>query len=261
DLGASGAAYATVIGQFVSTVFAILFLKRANLGFTFHRHNFKPIKQIIGEIFLVGGPIAVQDGLIQISFMIITVIANMRGLTDAASVGIVEKIISFMFLVPSALLSSISAITAQNMGAGKIKRANTSLRYGLIFVVSYGLVMAFICQLIPQNVVSIFTRDEAVMAAGARYLMSYSFDTAIAGIHFCFSGYFTGRGKSIVSFIHNMLSVILVRIPGAYLASMWFPEDLFPMGMAAPLGSALSAAICIGFYMVIKKNDKKSSYL
>ena len=70
-----------------------------------------------------------QDGLIQIAFIIITVIANRRGLNDAAAVGIVEKIISFLFLVPSSMLSTVSALGAQNIGAGKPERARLTLRY------------------------------------------------------------------------------------------------------------------------------------
>lgn len=57
----------------------------------------------------IGNTVMLQDGFIQVSFMIITIIANQRGLTDAAAVGIVEKIISFLFLVPSSLLSTVSA--------------------------------------------------------------------------------------------------------------------------------------------------------
>lgn len=62
----------------------------------------------MGRILRIGVPIALQDGLIQIAFLFITVIANRRGLTDAAAVGIVEKIISFLFLVPSSMLSTVS---------------------------------------------------------------------------------------------------------------------------------------------------------
>lgn len=83
----------------------------------------------MGTLLRRGVPIAVQDGLIQVAFLIITIIVNRRGLHDAAAVGIVEKIISFLFLVPSSLLSTVSALGAQNIGAGKPERANATLRY------------------------------------------------------------------------------------------------------------------------------------
>ena len=99
----------------------------------------------MGEILKVGLPIACQDGLIQVSFLVITAIANQRGVVVAASVGIVEKIITFLFLVPSAMLSSISAIAAQNIGAGKYERADKTLGYGVAIGISFGLAAAVIC--------------------------------------------------------------------------------------------------------------------
>ena len=82
-----------------------------------------PAAPIMGKILKIGIPVAFQDGLIQIAFIVITIIANQRGLNDAAAVGIVEKVISFLFLVPSSMLSTVSALGAQNIGAGKQERA------------------------------------------------------------------------------------------------------------------------------------------
>ena len=65
----------------------------------------------------------------------------------------------------------------------------------------------------------------------------------------------------MVSFIHNITAIILVRIPGAWLASRFFPDSLYPMGWAAPLGSLLSALICIGFYVYYKRREKPNTEL
>ena len=80
----------------------------------------------------IGVPTAVQDGCIQIAFIIITVIANYRGLNDAAAVGVVEKVISALFLVPSSMLATVSAVSAQNVGAGRMERATKTLRYATV---------------------------------------------------------------------------------------------------------------------------------
>src|SRR5699024_11926710 len=68
----------------------------------------------------------------------ISIIANNRGLNDAAAVGIVEKVISFVFLVPSSMLSTVSALAAQNAGAGKDERAVQTLRYAVILCLGFG---------------------------------------------------------------------------------------------------------------------------
>lgn len=250
-LGAAGAALGTVCGQAVSVFAALFVLFKKGLGLQIAKSDFRINKSILTDIIKVGVPIALQDGLIQIAFIVITVIANSRGLIMATSVGIVEKLIGFMFLVPSAFLSAISAITAQNLGADKKSRAKQALRYGLLITVVWGIICVVYNQFLPQTLVGLFTKDNAVVMAGCDYLRAYAFDCLFAAIHFCFSGYFCGSQKSGISFLHNIISIIAVRIPGAYFASLWFPDTLYPMGLAAPIGSLLSALICIGFYLTI----------
>lgn len=92
-------------------------------------------------------------------------------------------------------------------------------------------------------------------------MRAYSFDCLFAAVHFCFSGYFCGEGRSGISFLHNMASILLLRVPGAYLASIYFPATLYPMGWAAPLGSLLSALICTGFYLAEQRKGKLNSPL
>ncbi len=257
DMGAAGAALGTILGQGVSVAGALVMLKRKDFGFAMNRQAMRPNRQILSDILNVGAPIALQDGLIQVAFMVITVIANSRGLIAAASVGIVEKLIGFMFLVPSSFLSAISAVTAQNMGAGKPERARQSLYYGLMITVGWGVLCSVYNQFLPQTLIGLFTQEEQVLAAGCDYMRAYCFDTIFAGIHFCFSGYFCGDQKSGISFLHNIIAILTMRIPGAYAASRLFLETLYPMGWAAPLGSLISAAICVGFYVHFRREEKR----
>ena len=255
-MGAAGAALGTICGQAVSVAVSLFMMYRCNMGIRIVRQDIRMKREVVSQILKVGAPIAMQDGLIQIAFIVITVIANSRGLITSAAVGIVEKLIGFMFLVPSAFLSAISTVTAQNMGADKAERARRSLYYGLTVTVGWGILCALYNQFLPHTLVGIFTRDEAVLAAGCEYMRAYAFDCVFAAVHFCFSGYFCGDQKSMISFIHNITAILLVRIPGAWLASKFFPGSLDPMGWAAPLGSLLSAVICVGFYVHYRKMEK-----
>ncbi len=254
-LGAAGAALGTVCGQAVSVIAALVMMRARSLGIRIGRQDIRAGREALLQILTVGAPIALQDGLIQVAFIVITVIANSRGLIASASVGIVEKLIGFMFLVPSAFLSAISAITAQNMGADKPERARQTLYYGLAVTVGWGCLCALYNQFLPHTLVGLFTRDAAVLAAGSDYLRSYAFDCVFAAVHFCFSGYFCGDQKAVISFIHNIAAILLVRIPGAWLASALWPDSLYPMGWAAPLGSLLSALICVGFYAYYRRKE------
>ena len=255
-MGAAGAALGTTLSQTISVIVALCVVLRRETGITLKKQYFKPQMGTMGQILGIGIPVALQDGFIQIAFIVITVIANRRGLNDAAAVGIVEKFISIVFLVPSTMLSTVSALSAQNIGAGKHERASATLRYAIMIAVGFGIVVAVITQFTGRDIVGIFTNDGSVIVLGDQYLRSYIWDCVFAGIHFSFSGYFCAYGMSGISFLHNVLSIICVRIPGAYFASLYYPDTLYPMGFAAPGGSLLSVIICVIAFCIVRKRRR-----
>ena len=258
-LGPAGAALGTTLSQAISVVFSLVVILRRKSGISLERRDLHPQRDTMGRLLRIGVPVAAQDGLIQIAFIVITVIANRRGLDAAAAVGIVEKIISFVFLVPSSMLSTVSALCAQNIGAGKQARAEQTLRYAIIIAVSFGIIIALLTQFISEQAVGLFTPDVIVITLGGQYLRGYIWDALFAGIHFCFSGYFCACGRSEISFIHNISAIALVRIPGVYLTSKLFPDTLFPMGLATAAGSLLSVIICVIAFALLKKHNVKTA--
>ena len=261
-LGPAGAALGTTISQAISVLVSlIVIIKRKSIALV--KADFRPHRLIMGKILSIGIPIAVQDGLIQVAFIVITIIANQRGLNDAAAVGIVEKIMSFLFLVPSSMLSTVSALGAQNIGANKPERAVETLRYAVLIAVGFGILVTVTIQFTAGSIISLFTDGNTsdgadVIRLGSQYLRGYIFDCIFAGIHFSFSGYFCACGKSGLSFLHNILAIVMVRIPGVYLTSRIFKTTLFPMGLATAAGSLLSVLICvIAFYVIYHKKPIK----
>lgn len=259
-LSAMGAALGTVIAQSISVFLGLLIIRRKKLNLNLSKSDFFLEPFTLKKNFSVGIPIAFQDGIVQISFIIITKIANGRGIEMAAAVGIVEKIISIMFLIPSSMLSSISTFCAQNAGANLHKRAKKALALGILITSISGIIISLLTQISPESLIAIFTNESEVQQFGGQYLRSYVTDCIFAGIHFCFSGYFAAYQKSLLCFIHNIASVVLARIPISEIATILYPQNLFPMGMAAPLGSILSDLICIVFFIIffrkISKTDK-----
>lgn len=254
-MGPAGAALGTVLSQTISVIISLAVIIKKDMGIDLKKTDFKPNRSIMPQLLKIGVPVSLQDGFIQISFIVITVIANRRGLTDSAAVGIVEKLISIFFLVPSSMLSAVSALAAQNIGAGKPERARKTLWYAISVTVSFGFVIALISQFFANGLVGIFEDDPSVIISGAQYLKSYVWDCIFAGVHFCFSGYFCAMERSGISFLHNFLSIVIARIPLSYLASGKFPQTLYPMGFAAPVGSVLSVIICLCAYFVIKRAE------
>lgn len=261
-LGPAGAALGTTLSQTVSVLLALGGMAARKGGPGLCRADFRPCRPVMKQILRVGVPVALQDGFIQISFLLITVIANSRGLSAAAAVGIVEKIISFLFLVPSSMLSTVSALGAQSVGAGKPERARHILRCTLLIAVAFGLCAAAVMQRFAEPVVGLFTDAAApggadVVRLGGQYLRGYVWDCVFAGMHFSFSGYFCACGRSSLSFLHNVAAILLVRVPGAYLTSVLFPDTLLPMGLATAAGSLLSVLICIAAYQLMCRGGQQ----
>ena len=259
DMGPAGAALGTTLSQAISVVVSLFMILRQQTGIQLRRSDLKLKRPVMRQILKIGFPVALQDGFVQISFIVITIIANQRGLNDAAAVGIVEKVISFLFLVPSSMLSTVSALGAQNIGAGKHDRATLTLRYAILITAGFGLFISIVMQGIAEPVVGLFTADTAVILAGGQYIRGYIWDCLFAGIHFSFSGYFCAYGRSEISFLHNICSILLVRIPGVYLMSTMFSNTLFPMGLATVGGSLLSITICVVAFVVLKRRGCFSS--
>ena len=157
------------------------------------------------------------------------------------------------------MLSAVSTLGAQNIGAGKPERAVATLRYAVVIAAGFGLAVAAVMQFVSEPVVSLFTDSSApdgaaVIMLGGQYLRGYVWDCVFAGIHFSFSGYFCAVGRSEISFFHNITAILLMRVPGVYLASKFFPDTLFPMGIATAFGSLISVCICIAAFLIISRN-------
>lgn len=256
-LGSAGAALGTTLSQTISVIVSLaVILKRKMITLTVN--DFKPNHTTMTSLLKIGIPIALQDGFIQIAFIVITVFANKRGLNDAAAVGIVEKIIAILFLIPSSMLQTVSALSAQNIGAGKHDRARLTLCYASIMAVIWGVGVSVLMQLDAELFIGLFAKDSAeTVRLGSQYMRGYVWDAILAGVHFSFSGYFCAYGLSGISFLHNSLSIVCVRIPFSYFASKYFTDTLFPMGLASPAGSALSVIICVCVFLWLDKRQKQ----
>lgn len=258
-MGAPGAALGTVTSQTISVLVSVLYvLKSKGFGVPFSAADFKPERETVCSIFQTGVPLFLQEFLIQFAFLFLQILANSRGVDTAAAVGIVEKIICVLFLIPSSLCSSVAVIAAQNIGAGLPKRAVLTMKTSILLSTATGTAVALIFQFISKGAVSLFTADSAVILLGSQYLRAYVWDCIFAGVHFSFSGYFNACGRSYLTSIHNVAFALLVRMPGAWLASKYFPETLFPMGLASPAASICSIIFCVTAYRIIQQNRKRN---
>lgn len=253
---AAGAAIATISSQGISFATALWFLYQKGFRFEFSRHDIRLDRILSKKIVTLGTPIALQDALINVSFLLITVIVNQMGVIASASLGVVEKIIVFAMLPPMAISSAVATMTAQNYGAKLISRMNRCLYSGIGMALVFGLSVCIYSQFLPETLTGIFTNDPAVIAVAAEYLRGYSIDCVLVSFVFCINSYFSGQGNSVFPMIHSMIATFLVRIPLSYLFSLIDPSSLFIMGFAPPISTFVSLLICI-WYMRYTRNKNR----
>lgn len=251
---AAGAAIATVLSQGISFLTALWFLHRRGFHFEFTRRDIRFHKDLSRHIVTLGAPIALQDALINVSFLIITVIVNQMGVIASASLGVVEKIIIFAMLPPTAMAAAVATMTAQNYGAGLIQRMSRCLYSGIGISLVFGVSVCVYSQFLPETLTGIFTNDPAVIEMAAGYLRGYSIDCVMVSFVFCINSYFSGQGNSWFPMIHSMIATFLFRIPLSYLCGKIDPTDLVLMGYAPPLSTLVSLLICFWY---LKRNKRK----
>lgn len=253
-LRAAGAAIATVAAQGISFGAALWFMRRRGFSFAFTRHDIRLNGALSRRVLKLGAPIALQDALINVSFLLITVIVNRMGVVPSAALGVVEKIIVFAMLPPVAISSAVAAMTAQNYGAAQTERMAKCLRSGIGMALAFGLAVCLYSQFLPETLTGIFTTDEAVVAMGATYLRGYSIDCVMVSFVFCFNSYFSGQGNSWFPMVHSMIATFLFRIPLSWAFSHVDDGSLTWMGFAPPLSTLVSLLICVWY---IRRSRRK----
>ena len=247
-LGAAGAAVAPVAAQGISLVLSLLVLRRRDFPFDFRRASFRLHRARCAKLVTLGAPVAVQNVLVTVSFLIITAIVNGIGLNESAAVGVVERVIGFAMLAPFAFMSALSAMTAQNMGADRPDRAVESLKYGILFCLLCEGAMFTLIQLFPAGWMSLFSNEAAVLAHGALYLRTYSFDCIMVSFVFCLNGFFGGCGRTGFTMFNDLVSTFAARVPIVFLVSRVAGVTLLEIGVAAPVASAVQVAIQLFYY-------------
>ena len=223
-LGPAGAALGTTLSQLVSVIISLVVILRRKSGIHLSGADFKPERSALGEILSIGIPVMMQDGFIQVSFMIITIIANHRGLTDAAAVGIVEKIISFLFLVPSSMLSTVSALGAQNIGAGKHDRVKQGFHCGMRIEAAYGVLIAVVCFAGAPFIMKLFVTDPEVVHLGVRFLRTVSLFYLMPAFTNGIQGFFRGIGDLKVTLVSSTFNMVFRVAAAAVFVLVWKME-------------------------------------
>ncbi len=257
-LGALGAAIATVCAQGVSVAVSLLVVSRRGLGFPFSPRDIRFHRVKVGRILRLGTPVALQDGLVSISFLVILSIVNSLGLVASAGVGVAEKLCGFIMLVPSAFSQSVTTFVAQNVGAGRLDRARKCLGQGILASLCFGVVIGYLSFFHSSVLAGLFNGDPAIVSAAADYLRAYAIDVLMTSFLFPFIGYFNGRGSTGFVMVQGLVGAFCIRIPVSFFMSRLLPVSLFRVGLATPCSSLAQILLCGGYFLWLRSKDKKA---
>lgn len=255
-MDAVGAAIATVMAQGCSVVFAVIILMKKNLPFTISRKNFGWNQQC-GKFLKIGLPLALQEGLTQISFLALCAFVNRLGLEASSGYGVACKIVNFVMLVPSALMQSMASFVSQNIGAGKTKRAKHALFTGIGIGLTVGCVVFVLVMFKGDLLAGLFTTDAAVIQRAFEYLRGFGAETIVTAILFSMIGYFNGNNKTVWVMTQGLIQTLLVRLPFAYVMSIQPNASLTKIGLAAPVSTTVGVIMNVIFFIYMNKKSEK----
>ena len=248
-LGAVGAAMATIAAQAVSVIFCLCMVRK-KLPFPVGRRHFRFQSRLALSVLKLGLPVAVLRMCTEISYLVILGFVNVHGEVASSGVGIAEKLVMFILLIPTAYMSSISTFVAQNLGADRPERAKRGLWTGMASAGIVGGVMAYVSFFHGEALSLLFIKDRAVITASAEFLKATAIECFVLSLAYCFDGYFNGMGKTTLVMVRGVAAALLVRIPYAYFVSSLPDASLFQIGLATALAAAFMLVFCMVEYAV-----------
>ena len=253
-LDAAGAALATVLAQAVSVGCALAILRRKKLPFTFRKSDVR-LNEQCRRFLAIGLPLALQEFLTQLSFLALCAFVNRLGLAASSGYGVASKIVSFVMLVPSALMQSMASFVAQNIGADNVKRAKKSMLTGIAVGVAFGIVMFALVLLKGDILAGLFSTDAEVVRRGFEYLRGFAPETIVTAVLFSMVGYFNGSNQTLWVMIQGLIQTLLVRLPLAYYMSIQPNASLTKIGISAPVATVVGIVLNIGFFLYLNRRD------
>lgn len=252
----AGAALATVMAQAVSVILSLFIIRKREIPFTVKKEyiRFNPeIKRFIR----VGSPIAFQEILTQLSFLALCAFINRLGLDASSGYGVANKIVSFVMLVPGALMQSMASFVAQNVGAGKEKRAKKAMFTGMLVGCSIGIFIAILAFFRGDLLASVFSNDAAVIARAAEYLKGFAPEAVVTAILFSFIGYYNGHSRTLFVMLQGIAQTFIVRLPMSYFMSIQPDASLTMIGLAAPCATVFGIVINAVFFVKVNGEMKR----
>ncbi|MEA4815461.1 MAG: MATE family efflux transporter [Lachnospiraceae bacterium] len=218
-LGLNGSAYSDLIATTVTIALGIFYTTRKYKNEPVNPSGLLFEKDTVMKILKIGLPSFVQQMLISIGYAFITVFVNRFDPASIAAYGIVSKIDAIAAMPAMALMMAASALTAQNIGAGKPERIKDILKFGILVNIPVILMISALCVTFPQGIMRAFVKEPDVIQVGVDYLRIVGAGYLFFTVFYVSNGIINGAGKTIPTMFLSFISLCLIRVPLAGLLS------------------------------------------
>ena len=219
-LGIAGAAWATVIGQCVGAVVAVMLNHFKNPEVHLRLRHIRPNGRLMGEITAISIPSIIMSCISSLTCFVMNMILIAYSSTAVAVFGVYFKLQSFVFMPVFGLNNGMVPIIAYNYGAQKPERIHKTIRLGMVYAVAIMVVGLLVFQLIPKELLLMFDASDAMLEIGAPALRIMSLAFIFAGIGIVSGSSCQAFGYSVYSMLISIARQIVVLIPAAYLLSL-----------------------------------------
>ena len=219
-LGIAGAAWATVIGQCVGAVVAVMLNHFKNPEVHLRLRHIRPNGRLMGEITAISIPSIIMSCISSLTCFVMNMILIAYSSTAVAVFGVYFKLQSFVFMPVFGLNNGMVPIIAYNYGAQKPERIHKTIRLGMVYAVAIMMVGLLVFQLIPKELLLMFDASDAMLEIGAPALRIMSLAFVFAGIGIVSGSSCQAFGYSVYSMLISIARQIVVLIPAAYLLSL-----------------------------------------
>ena len=251
-MGVAGAAWATVIGQWIAALLVLYFNEKHNPEVQFGRRYFMPEWNTIRQILTVGVPSIIMNGIGSITnFSMNQILLGFRavGETAAGVFGIYFKLQSFFFMPLFGINNASISIIAFNYGARKPERITRTLKLACGAALTLMLAGTLAFQLIPEVLLGLFNPSDTFLELGCQALRIISFHFPVAAFGIVLTASFQALGNGIYSTITSLCRQLIALLPAAYLLSL--TGNVNNVWWAFPIAEVVSVCVCLFFFLRI----------
>lgn len=257
-LGVAGAAIATVVTQGIAATIGIFMLFSGKYGIHLKKRNLAPDFKLIKKMFRLGFPASMEQSARALALTVMTFLVASFGTTIVAAYGIGSRMFSFALIPALGLSLATSTLVGQNMGAGKIERAEKiskiSALIGFIFLTLIGVIMFILAKEISAFFVP---NEKEVISISASLIRILALAFGFMGVEQVLIGAFRGSGNTFVSMILVMISYWVLRFPLAYVLSKHTSLSYSGIWWSFPITNVAAALIALIWFLRGTWKNKK----